>query len=85
MVFSKNIDRALNIAHRLEAGTVCVCLDFLSGVTNCSELYGKINNVQTVEPGLPFGGYKASGWGRELGQYALEKYVSVFLVFLVVR
>lgn len=23
---------------------------------------------------MPFGGYKKSGWGRDLGSYALENY-----------
>ncbi len=33
-----------------------------------------INTPMTAGPGLPFGGYKASGFGRELGASALELY-----------
>ena len=54
-VFSKNIDRALRVAHRLHAGTAWV---------NCAN---------TLNANVPFGGYKQSGIGRELGEYALAK------------
>jgi acyl-CoA reductase-like NAD-dependent aldehyde dehydrogenase len=33
-----------------------------------------INNWHTVDPALPFGGYKQSGVGRELGPHALDEY-----------
>jgi delta 1-pyrroline-5-carboxylate dehydrogenase len=56
-VFSQNIKRALDTAHRMEAGSVWV---------NCT---------QTSENQVPFGGYKQSGIGRELGEYALAKCV----------
>jgi aldehyde dehydrogenase (NAD+) len=58
-VFSKNITRALNVAHRLHAGTVWV---------NCCNV---------LNPQVPFGGFKQSGIGRELGDYALQNYTSV--------
>jgi len=58
-VFSKDIGRALGVAHKLKAGTVWV---------NC---------VNKIHPQLPFGGYKQSGIGRELGEYALANYTSV--------
>jgi aldehyde dehydrogenase (NAD+) len=32
-----------------------------------------INCTNTLEPNVPFGGYKQSGIGRELGEYALTK------------
>jgi aldehyde dehydrogenase (NAD+) len=31
---------------------------------------------------MPFGGYKNSGIGRELGEYALENYTQVKAVFV---
>jgi len=58
-VFSRDISRALVVAHKLHAGTVWV---------NC---YNKLNNQ------MPFGGFKQSGIGRELGEYALANYTSV--------
>ncbi|KAH8111178.1 NAD-dependent aldehyde dehydrogenase [Phellopilus nigrolimitatus] len=58
-VFSKNIDRALRVAHKLHAGTAWV---------NC---------VNSVNAQVPFGGYKQSGIGRELGEYALANYSAV--------
>jgi aldehyde dehydrogenase (NAD+) len=41
-----------------------------------------VNCSQTVERGVPFGGYKQSGIGRELGEYALETYTQVKAVHL---
>ncbi|KAJ8483084.1 hypothetical protein ONZ45_g14723 [Pleurotus djamor] len=36
-----------------------------------------INCYNTVKPNVPFGGYKQSGIGRELGEYALTTYTEV--------
>ena len=36
-----------------------------------------INADTLYDPGLPFGGYKQSGFGRERGHYALEEYTQV--------
>ncbi|KAH7912335.1 putative 1-pyrroline-5-carboxylate dehydrogenase [Hygrophoropsis aurantiaca] len=58
-VFTQNIDRALRVAHKLEAGTAW------------------INFTNSPEIGMPFGGFKQSGIGRELGEYALEHYTNV--------
>jgi acyl-CoA reductase-like NAD-dependent aldehyde dehydrogenase len=33
----------------------------------------KINCANTLNANVPFGGYKQSGMGRELGEYALHK------------
>jgi acyl-CoA reductase-like NAD-dependent aldehyde dehydrogenase len=33
-----------------------------------------INNWHQIDPALPFGGYKQSGLGRELGPHALDEY-----------
>jgi len=32
-----------------------------------------VNCINTFNSNVPFGGYKQSGMGRELGEYALEK------------
>jgi acyl-CoA reductase-like NAD-dependent aldehyde dehydrogenase len=36
-----------------------------------------INAYNVYDPAAPFGGYKASGIGRELGPYALEHYTQI--------
>ena len=36
-----------------------------------------VNAYNLYDPGLPFGGYKESGFGRERGHYALEEYTQV--------
>jgi aldehyde dehydrogenase (NAD+) len=41
-----------------------------------------INTYNFYDPGLPFGGYKQSGFGRERGQYALEAYTEVKSVWV---
>lgn len=33
----------------------------------------QVNCANTIDAGVPFGGYKQSGIGRELGEYALHK------------
>ncbi|KAF9644016.1 NAD-dependent aldehyde dehydrogenase, partial [Thelephora ganbajun] len=58
-VFSQDINRALETAHKLKAGTAWV---------NC---------INTLDPNVPFGGFKQSGIGRELGEYALHNYTNV--------
>ena len=55
-VWSKDIKRAMKVAHGLQAGTVW------------------INAYNMYDPAMPFGGYKASGWGRELGSVAMDAY-----------
>ncbi|KAJ7143279.1 aldehyde dehydrogenase [Mycena crocata] len=63
-VFSQNIDRAIEAAHRLQAGTVWV---------NC---------FHNFAPNIPFGGYKQSGIGREMGEYGLQQYTNVKAVHI---
>ena len=36
-----------------------------------------INCYNIFDAALPFGGYKQSGWGREMGHDALEMYTEV--------
>lgn len=43
-----------------------------------------INNYQTMDPAVPFGGYKMSGYGRESGSQHLEDYLNTKAVWLKV-
>jgi len=58
-VWSKNEERAMAMAKRLEAGTVW------------------INDYHLINVRFPFGGYKQSGVGRELGPWGLAAYQEV--------
>ncbi|KAG2357373.1 aldehyde dehydrogenase domain-containing protein [Suillus spraguei] len=58
-VFTQNLNRAINTAHKLKAGTAWI---------NC---------VNSLNSNVPFGGFKQSGIGRELGEYALANYTAV--------
>ncbi|KAI0319884.1 aldehyde dehydrogenase domain-containing protein [Amylostereum chailletii] len=58
-VFTQNLRRAIETAHRLQAGQVYV------------------NSANNADPNMPFGGYKQSGIGRELGEEALVAYTNV--------
>ncbi len=41
-----------------------------------------INMYHPLDPASPFGGYKQSGFGRELGRHALELYTQVKSVWV---
>ncbi|MGC2108148.1 MAG: aldehyde dehydrogenase family protein [Candidatus Korobacteraceae bacterium] len=58
-VWTRDIGKAHQIAHKLRAGTVWI---------NCYNVF---------DAALPFGGYKQSGWGREMGHEVLEQYTEV--------
>ncbi len=55
-VWTRDVRRALRVAHALEAGTVWV------------------NAYQVLTPTAPFGGMKASGYGRDLGLEGLAAF-----------
>lgn len=56
-VFSQDINRALRVSSKIQAGTVCV---------NCCTM---------LDATVAFGGYKSSGWGRELGKVSRHQYL----------
>ena len=41
-----------------------------------------VNSYGMIDPISPFGGYKQSGFGRELGKYALELYTQIKTVYV---
>lgn len=58
-VWSSDIERAVDVAHRIKAGTIW------------------INDYHLINAEAPFGGYKQSGIGRELGEWGLKEYLEV--------
>jgi aldehyde dehydrogenase (NAD+) len=44
-----------------------------------------INNYNTFLSQMPFGGFKESGLGRELGSYALDNYTQVKTVHVRIQ
>lgn len=58
-VFTKNINRALHMAEKIEAGTVF------------------INTYNKTDVAAPFGGFKQSGFGKDLGREALNEYTKI--------
>jgi acyl-CoA reductase-like NAD-dependent aldehyde dehydrogenase len=44
-----------------------------------------INTYNLYDPAMPFGGYKQSGYGRDLGRHALEQYTEVKSVWVDLR
>jgi succinate-semialdehyde dehydrogenase/glutarate-semialdehyde dehydrogenase len=63
-VWSRDLDRAWEVAARLEAGTIV------------------INGIVASDPRMPFGGVKASGYGRELSSFGLREFVNVQSVWV---
>jgi aldehyde dehydrogenase (NAD+) len=58
-VWSRDEERALRLARRIDAGTVW------------------INDYHLLNVRFPFGGYKQSGFGRELGPWGLAEYQQI--------
>lgn len=65
-VWSTNVNTVMGVSKRLRAGTVWVNAYYDAGMPFC----------------MPMGGYKASGFGRELGREGLEEYFETKSVHL---
>ena len=83
-VFTQNLNRAIETAHKLQAGTAWVSfLIFIYLEKKRKQYLFKTFRPSPLLQGqlyqVPFGGFKQSGIGREMGEYALEKYVNYFL------
>lgn len=75
---SEVVERANDSAYGLGAGI------WTENITKAHNIANKmksgsvwINCYNATDPGSPFGGYKNSGFGREMGSYALENYTEV--------
>lgn len=62
-VWSGNVDKAKEVAKRLECGSVW------------------INSHGMIQPNVPFGGVKKSGFGVEFGEEGLKEYTTIQAVF----
>ena len=80
-VFTQNLSRAIRVSNALEAGSAWVNFSFVSSPS--SDPYipfpscFQVNCYHSFELMMPFGGYKQSGFGRELGTEAIEAYTRV--------
>lgn len=63
-VFTKDINRAMYVAEKIDAGTVFV------------------NTYNKTDVAAPFGGFKQSGFGKDLGEEALNEYLKTKCVTL---
>ena len=63
-VWSKDLNRALRIANRVESGVI------------------SINSHSSVHTEAPFGGFKSSGLGRDLGMSAMESCTEVKNIYV---
>lgn len=41
-----------------------------------------VNSYNLFDPAVPFGGYKMSGWGSDLGKAAIEAHVATKSVWV---
>ncbi|HWG25558.1 aldehyde dehydrogenase family protein [Actinospica sp.] len=63
--------RDLALAHRLADRIDAGCV--------------RVNIVGSMDPAVPWGGMKASGWGREMGAEAIDEYTEVKSVWIGLR
>ena len=72
------VERANNTVYGLGASVMTKDLDkalYLSGALRAGTVWVNCHNALSAQ--APFGGFKESGIGRELGEYALDAYTEV--------
>jgi len=77
------IERANNSPFGLAAGLWTENLrnaHYIAGRLKAGSVW--VNCYNVTDPASPFGGYKESGFGREMGSYALENYTEVKSVWI---
>ena len=77
------IDKANDTHYGLAAAVFTKNID--TAITVASSLEAGtvwVNTYGNIEPQAPFGGYKMSGQGRELGLYGVDAYLEVKTVYI---
>ena len=77
-----DLDRIAAIANDSDFGLAASV--WSRDISKALKLAGKIksgtvwvNSHNVYDAALPFGGFKQSGWGREMGEYAIQNYTEV--------
>src|SRR5437870_2730372 len=87
MLSFDNVDQVVDLANRNQYGLAAAVWtrDIKKAHTVSRQLRAGtvwINTYGLMDAALPFGGYKSSGFGRELGAHAVEHYTEVKTVWL---
>ncbi|WP_452226044.1 NAD-dependent succinate-semialdehyde dehydrogenase [Lacinutrix cladophorae] len=83
----KNVEEALTLATdtKFGLGTMLFTEDIDTAVKNISKIPDGaffINELVKSDPRLPFGGTKASGYGRELSKEGIHEFVNIKTVYI---
>jgi aldehyde dehydrogenase (NAD+)/betaine-aldehyde dehydrogenase len=83
----EDMDEAIARANNTEYGLAAVV--WTQDLRTAHTLPGRIrsgtvfvNQLPLIDPGAPWGGFGKSGWGREMGSYALDEFTETQSVFI---